>query len=352
MVSNISFSSVDNGNAVSYGNLNSPDNSGDDISIFQSSDNGSSYAVSEDNIEILEEELDTIKDNNGVFLNGWNAIKEKTGIGTSAAKCEDTIEQYKNGAISYEEALAEIEEYGAKQESSLDLFSNITTGVTAILAGTAAAAAIIASGGTAAPIVVAALAGAGAGAVTKSGIKFTDRATNEIENDALDGKQIAKDAISGAITGAISGATMGNGTTAGTVAQSVTTSAAKAGKTGLVTGAISGASGYTLDCAFDEEKDFNAGELALNTATGALVSGTVGTIMGTANGFLRGNNLISNGGMVRAATDEAGDKIVESSGKYAVENASKEAIIANSVCSTEYKLLNHGIKSTASSIAA
>ncbi len=344
MVSNINFNSVNNSEILEYSDFNSSDSVIDDVSIFDSSNSYSSDSVSEENVDMLQQELDSIQDNNGVILNGWNSLKEKIGIGSSALNCEDAIEKYKNGEISYEEALTEIEEYGANQGKSLDLFANIATGVSAILAGTAAAAAVIASGGTAAPIVIAALAGAGAGAVTKSGVKFADRATNEVENDALDAKQIAQDAISGAITGAISGATMGNGTTAGTVAQSVKASAAKGIKTGIVTGSISGASNYTLDCAFDEDKDFDVSELALNTASGAVTGGVVGGIMGSANGFLRGNNLISNGGMVKAVTDESGNQIIE--------NASTEAIVANSVCSTEYKLLNQGIKDIGSGIAA
>ena len=323
----------------------------DDVSIFASESQIDNSSYQED-IDGLNDKLAAVAAEQGIFSKTWNGVKELINKGTSEEKCEEAIEQYKNGEISYEQAASVIDNYSEKQKSSLDLFANITTGVTSILAGTAAAAAIIASGGTAAPIVVAALAGAGAGAVTKSGFKLTDRATNDVKDDALNGKQIARDAISGAITGAISGATMGNGTTAGSVAQSVKTSALKASKTGLITGSVSGSSNYILDCAFDEDKEFNTSELLVNTATGAIVSGTVGGIIGSSNGFLRGNNLISNGGMVKAATDNAGNKIVEDTGKYAVQNASKEAIVANSVCSTEYKIMTQGLKDASSNLAA
>lgn len=335
MVDSLNLNFVENSNQLFYDKLKESNlaasSEPNDVSIFAGSVDLNAAA--------LEDELAAVQDEQGVFMNAWDDFKGFLGVGTSSSKCEDAIERYKNGDISYEEALSEIEKFDTKQSSSLDLFANIATGVSAVVAGTAAAAAVVATGGAAAPAVIAALAGAGAGAVTKSGVKFTDRATNNIKDDALDGKQIAKDAISGAISGAISAATIGNGSVIGAKAGAI-----KSAKLGVKTGAISGSSNYLLDCAFDENKDFNVGELALNTASGALVSGAVGGIMGAANCTLKSNKLLTSGGKLETVKDAAGNQVLA--------HSSARDIAANSLCSTEYKLLNKGIRDAANSIAA
>lgn len=271
------------------------------------------------NASLLEDQLSFVQKEQGALMKGWDNFKGNIGLGTSSEKCEDAIEKYKNGEMTFEEAMSEIEKFYNKQSSSLDLFSNIATGITAIIAGTAVAA----TGGAAAPIVAGALVGAG----TKAGFKATDRATNDIKGDALDAKQLAKDALSGAVTGAIGVATAG---TAGKPFSVGGTKACvtKCASTGFKTGAISGASNYTIDCAFEENKDFNLKDFATTTATSSLVGGTVGAIMGGVNGTLRSNNLLAHGGNVAEA------------------NTTSD-IIANSVCSTEYKLLNNGIRNIA-----
>lgn len=271
------------------------------------------------NASLLEDQLHFVQKEQGSLMKGWDNLKGAIGVGASSEKCEDAIDKYKNGEISFEEAMGEIENFYNKQSSSLDLFSNIATGITAIVAGTAVAA----TGGAAAPIVAGALVGAG----TKAGFKATDRATNDIKGDALDGKQLAKDALSGALTGGIAVATAG---TAGKPFAAGGTKACvtKCASTGFKTGALSGASNYTIDCAFDENKDFNVKDFAVNTATSSVVGGTVGAIMGGVNGTLRANNLLSHGGSV-------------------VEANTTSDIVANSVCSTEYKLLNSGIRNIA-----
>lgn len=269
------------------------------------------------NASLLEDQLSFVQQEQGSIMKGWDKFKGSIGLGTSSEKCEKAIDKYKNGEISFEEAMGEIEKFHNKQASSLDLFSNIATGITAIVAGTAVAA----TGGAAAPIVAGALVGAG----TKAGFKATDRATNDIKGDALDAKQLAKDALSGAVTGGIGVATAG---TAGKPFSIGGTKACvtKCASTGFKTGAISGASNYTIDCAFEENKDFNLKDFATTTATSSLVGGTVGAVMGGFNGALRANNA--------------------SFFKNIDEDATK-TLIANSVCSAEYKVLNSGIRNIA-----
>ena len=276
------------------------------------------------NASLLEDQLSFVQKEQGALMRGWDNFKGDIGIGTSSEKCEDAIEKYKKGEMTFEEAMSEIEKFSNKQSSSLDLFSNIATAAAAL-------AATVATGGVAGIAI-----GAAVGAGTKAGFKAADRATNDIKGDALDGKQLAKDALSGAVTGGIAVATAGtaknpfdNGfKVAGkqVIGAGKKACVAKCATTGVVTGAISGASNYTIDCAFEENKDFNVKDLAVNTATSSLVGGTVGAVMGGFNGALRANNanFFKN-----------------------IDADTTKTLIANSVCSAEYKLLNSGIRSIA-----
>lgn len=248
-------------------------------SIF--TDNASS------NVDILEAELDGVMAEQGVISNAWNDFKEFTNLGTSNEKCNDAIEKYKNGEITFEEAQSEIEEFAKKQDSSLNLFSNIATSIAAIAAVTLAPV----TGGASLAV------GAAVGAVTKAGFKCADRATNEIEGDALDAKQLGKDALSGAVTGAIAGRTAGTG--ANTYVngygglKGVAACTAKSTRTGIITGAVSGSSNYLIECAFEDDVDFNMNDFVSNTVTNAAVGGAVGAFMGTTNGVLRANNVLN-----------------------------------------------------------
>lgn len=282
----------------------------------------------DENTEALREELKNITDRNGDILNKWNDIKEKTGLGTSEAKCEEVIKKYKKGEVTFEEALEEIEKYGQKQDNSLNLFANIAVSVLSI---TAATAATVLTGGAATPLLITAI-GAGVGAVTKAGFKAADRATNEVEGDALDGKQIAKDALTGAITGAIAAKTMGNGRAVDNhdIKKAILTNAPRCAVTGLKTGAISGSSNYVIDCAFEDDKEFNFHDFAGATVSNAAVGGVVGGIMGTFNGIMKTEGFISSGGKAAMVNGE-------------LANTGIKDIAANSICSAEYKLLTRGI---------
>ncbi len=220
----------------------------------------------------LQTKLEEVKDKQGIVGKTWNGFKELTGLGVSEDSCENMLENFKKGKLSFEEAVSYIEEFEKKQDSSVDLLTNIATGVGAIafttfapIAGTGALAVALS-----APV----------GSVIKAGTKIIDRATNDVENDALNSKEIIKDAVKGAVTGATSTVSSGifKGRATGTM--ELATSIKNGAKCGLACGALSGSTSYITDTALDEDKDFNTGELIANTATSALVSGTVGGLFG------------------------------------------------------------------------
>ena len=143
---------------------------------------------------LLEETLQNIEDKQGILGKAWNGIKEITTLGVSESDCESMLEKYNKGEVSFEKAIEYLEEYDSKQETLSGLLSNIVTGVGAIAI---AGAGPVGWG-------MAFIKGAPIGAAIKAGIGVLDRATNDVEDDAIDGKQIVKDVVSGALTGAAS----------------------------------------------------------------------------------------------------------------------------------------------------
>ena len=215
----------------------------------------------------LEEKFENIKDEQGIFGKLWNGIKEITTLGVSASDCESVLNKYKKGEISFEEAVDYLDEYDSKQENMSSLLSNITTGVVTI--------ATLGTGSVAWAATSTLLKAAAIGAGVKTGINIVDRATNDVEGDALDAKQIAKDAISGAVTGVTSAvaSNIGRGFTTvkngALVKGNIFTSIKNGIGCGLACGALSGSSSYMTDVAFGDRK-FNAGELIANTVTSSL----------------------------------------------------------------------------------
>lgn len=300
-----------------------PNDENYDKSIFDSARNKN--IISDKNIEILDEQLNNVKNNNGCFSLLWNEIKVSTGTGTSDEKCDEVIEAYKNGEIDFLEAEQKIKEYSSKQDESLNLFSNIAASVAALGVTAAAASAIVASGGAATPLILAAI-GAGTGAVTKAGFKLLDRATNKVENDALNSDQIMKDTLSGAVTGTIATVTMGTASSAKTIGEAVIS----CGKTGVKTGAVACGANYTIDCTFDNHKRFKMEEFAENTIEGAIIGGTVGAFMGGANASMHSIGLLKSGCSFKTFAANAG-------------KTQTKDVTANSVCTAEYKILNDRI---------
>ena len=230
---------------------------------------------------ILDRKFAQIKDKQGILGNIWNGIKEITGSGISESKCESVLEQYKQGYISFDDALEYIESFDRKQNNMTDLESNIATGIGAI-----AVATCLASGpmGWAAALAF----GAPVGAALKPTIKLLDRFTNKVKDDEFNSKQIMKDTISGAVVGATSAVSSGVG--AGIKAGSFKLAVSNGGKCGAQCGALAGSTSYLTDVAFEKDRRFNLQEMAEVTMSSAFVAGTVGAAVGA--GMYKASNTV------------------------------------------------------------
>ncbi len=264
-----------NGNYINYNNLaynieySSQEVSNDDETIYSSV----SYEDSEESTETLQDKFESVQDEQGIIGKLWNGFKNLTGLGLSSNDVEDSIEQYENGEITYEEALETIESYETKQDGIVDTAANVISG--AVVAGAA-----IATGG------VSLAAGAAIGGAVKAGIKTVDRATNEIEGDELDAKEIAKDFVTGAVDGAVTIATagIGQGSAVNSVKEAVVDGVISGVKSGAISGAASGAASYTMEAATEEDVDFTVdgfvSATVQNAAAGAVMGGVMGGITG------------------------------------------------------------------------
>ena len=255
---------------------------------------------------ILDRKFAQVKDKQGILGNIWNGIKELTGTGISESKCESVLEQYKQGYISFDDALEYIESFDRKQNNMTDLESNIATGIGAI-----AVATCLASG----PMGwIAALAfGAPVGAALKPIIKTLDRFTNNVKDDEFNAKQIMKDTISGAVVGATSAVSSGVG--AGIKAGSFKLAVSNGGKCGAQCGALAGSTSYLTEVAFEKDRRFNLQEMAEVTMSSAFVAGTVGSLVGA--------------GMYKASKTVGQD----------VSKSLKDTIVEDSVTSSSRKVL-------------
>lgn len=227
--------------------------------------------VDDSKVTALKKRFAEINDKQGVLGNIWNEVKEITNSGVSKSDCENILEKYKKGEISFDKAIEYINKYDKKQSNASELEANILTGVASIAVATCM---------TTGPIgwAAAALFGAPVGAVVKAGIKILDRATNKVKDDEFDSKQISKDMISGAVAGTASAVSSGVG--AGIKAGKLSLSVKNGTKCGVQCGALAGATSYTTDVAFDKDKYFNIQDFTKTTATSAFVSGTVGGFVG------------------------------------------------------------------------
>ncbi len=126
-------------------------------------------------------------------------------------------------------------------------------------------------------------AGAALGGAIKAGIKTVDRATNEVDNDALDAKQIFKDGLTGAVDGVLNVATAGmiKGAAAGkTIGQAVKQGMITGAKAGAISGAGAGAASYTAEALTEEDVDFTIKGFLSSTAQNAIGGAVMGGAMG------------------------------------------------------------------------
>lgn len=257
---------------------------------------------------ILKSRFAEINDKQGVLGSIWNGVKEITNSGVSKSDCENILEKYNKGEISFDKALEYINNYDKKQNNATELEANIVTGIASIAFATCMATGPIGWG-------AALLFGAPVGALVKAGIKIFDRATNKVKNDEFDTKQITKDMISGAVTGAASAVSSGVG--AGIKAGKLSLSVKNGAKCGVECGALAGATSYATNVAFDKDKHFNMNDFVKTTATSAFVSGTVGAAVGV--------------GMYGLSNNIGQD----------VAKSLKQTIIDDSLSSSSRKILGH-----------
>ena len=235
--------------------------------------------ATEEQVAQLRETFEQTKDEQGWVGKAWDGIKNFFGHSNGSDAIEDTIAKAESGEISYEEAVEALNKYSQKQDSMVETFANVASGLA------------VAAGVIAAPFSFgASLAlGAGLGAAVKVGIKASDAATNDVEGDYTL-KNAAKDTVTGGVSGLVTAATAGIGTAGLTVAKEggkvVVKEAIKQGavagvKAGAIDGAVMGATNYTADAVFDGD-DFTFNGLVENTVTsaagGALIGGVVGGV--------------------------------------------------------------------------
>ena len=255
-------------------------------------------------IQYLNNKLENIKSEQGFIGKFWNSVKE----GASESKCQTMLEDYKNGLISFEEAVQYIEDFERKQKTASELISNVATGAGSI------AFTIGALGSGPIGWGAALTYGATSGAALKTAINLTDRATNDVKNDEFDAKTIAKDAIKGATTGLTSAVSSHilTGVQQGKLGLSLLNGA----KYGAECGAVAGSMNYITDSVFDEDKEFNFGDLTRHTLTSAAISGSVGTVVGA--GVYGLENVLGNTGKeiaMSAAKQTAFDSTTSSTRK-------------------------------------
>ena len=171
----------------------------------------------------LREDFEKTKEEQGLIGKAWDGIKNLFNLKTGSDSVEETLEKYENGEITQEEAQLALEKYKNGQEMSVDVVSDITSGIVAV--GAAALAPV--TGG--ASLLVA----ASAGAVSKTAIKATDALANGREYEL---KDLGYDIITGSINGAMAPLSNALGGVAGTTVaktlglESVEATAKTAGK--------------------------------------------------------------------------------------------------------------------------
>ncbi|MDO5436575.1 MAG: ADP-ribosyltransferase [bacterium] len=177
----------------------------------------------------LREELDSIKEDQGLIGKAWDGIKNLVGLGAGSNKAEKAIEQYEKGEISLEEAEEALTKYEDGQKMSVDVVGDMLSGIVAV--GAAALAPF--TGG--ASLLVA----AGTGALVKVGVKGLDSVVGGRDYTI---KDFGYDLITGSINGAMAPLTNALGGAAGTgVAKACGLNVAKAATKEVAEEAVEGA---------------------------------------------------------------------------------------------------------------
>lgn len=150
----------------------------------------------------LKEELNEIKEEQGVIGNLWDGFKNLTGLGAGSNKTEKIIEQFENGEITEEEAKSAVEKYKAGQEMAVDVVADMASGIISVGAFALAAP----TGGASLALGLGAAAAVGAG--VKTGVKVTDAVIGGRDYGA---KDLVHDTLTGAVNGLFAPVTNGIG---------------------------------------------------------------------------------------------------------------------------------------------
>lgn len=233
--------------------------------------------ATEEQVAQLRQAYEQIEDEQGWVGKAWNGIKNFFGHSNGSNAIEETLDKVEAGEISYEAAVEKLSTYQSKQESTVDTFANIASGL-AVAAGV-----ILAPVSFGASLAI----GAGVGAAVKVGIKASDKATNDIQGD-YSLKDGLKDGVTGGVGGLVTAATAGIGS-AGVVAakeggkvlvkETIKQGVIAGAKAGAIDGAVMGATNYTADAVFDGD-EFTFGGLVANTASGAATGAVAGGVVG------------------------------------------------------------------------
>ena len=251
--------------------------SGDSSSVSgELAQDGGSKAT-EEQIAQLRAAYEQIQDDQGWVGKAWNGIKNFFGHSNGSNAVEETLSKAEAGEISYEAAVEKLNNYAQKQDSIVDTFANVASGLA------------VAAGVLAAPLSFGAslAVGAGVGAAVKVGIKASDKATNDVAGDYTF-KDGLKDGITGGVGGVVTAATAGIGT-AGMVAakeggkvlvkETIKQGVIAGAKAGAIDGAVMSATNYTADAVFDGD-EFTFGGLVSTTVSGTLTGAAVGGVAG------------------------------------------------------------------------
>lgn len=323
----------------------------------------------EEQVQELSKQLKAVQAEQGIIGKGINFVKCIFGQGSD--KCEQAIRDFKDGKISYEEASETISGYQSNQSTVSGIVKGIATAGVVI----AALGSAVATGGATLPLI---LAGAGIAGGTSVGLNLAERATNDINNDALDAGQMAKDFAHGAVDGAITVATMGTASVAKagvsstvetglaettevvleegvkqtakkgilsrigskifkkgaeegveTVGKHLIKDGVKTGfKQGFKAGAISSDLHYGVDI-LAGDAEFSTEELLARTVQGGAVGGTIGGITGGISGFkaARANLKGIADGVDEAAVNSVDDAV--NNGKNAITESTDDVANAS-----------------------
>lgn len=244
--------------------------------------------LSEESFEKLQTSYIEAKASQGLISKGIDSIKSLFSMKGTSKSAKKAIENYQNGAISYNEAMKEIENFEEKSKTSTD---SITSAISAI--GAFAGASIMkAKGGTTAKMFALAV-GLGAGIKTLMGIG--ERGTNQVAGDTLDATKLAKDLAQGSINGAITG-----GVSIVSAKPSMVSTTSSGALTGAISGSLMGVSDYSINC-IDENKEFSINDMIIQSLKYAVG----GLMLGAGTGAITGKLLNKKGAeQIAAGTKE------------------------------------------------